>query len=272
MYSMRCLRCGAGVDPLDERCARCGELTAAVVSAPPLVPSADGIPVVRFTPGVDGALVAPEPYLTGELMAESVVGPRRRQRLHIVLPRTSQNRRGQTHAGVVLLLVVLIAAAVAGGVLVRGSMLDDWLGALGPPTPAPRATALPPTATPRPTCAAQPVDQGAARVITHAQMTTGLRDPGAQDYRPIDNASTFRVGQRAYITFMIATTHPGTAEVRFCTPAGTVPGMLAVPAGVSGRYGQFSVDLSPDEAGHAVATLLWNGTVAASIPFTVTAT
>jgi hypothetical protein len=114
------------------------------------------------------------------------------------------------------------------------------------------------------------VDPGAAAALTNAQLTTGVRDAGKQDYRPIDSVNHFTVGQTAYLTFKIATAQAGAAGVSFCAPSGVVPGSLDIPAGSSERYAQFSTRFTPqDVSSAAVVTLTWNSAVAASLEFTV---
>jgi hypothetical protein len=120
-------------------------------------------------------------------------------------------------------------------------------------------------------CSAPEIVPSAAATLSHVQMTTGLRDPAARDFRPVDNVTSFRVGQRAYITFQIATPQAGTVDATFCTAAGNFPGTLAIPAKATGLYGQFSIDLTTESAGPGLATLRWDGAPAASVAFTVSA-
>ncbi len=119
-----------------------------------------------------------------------------------------------------------------------------------------------------PTCLVAPV-AAAAKELTQATLTTGLRAPETQDFRPVDSVTIFHAGHRAYITFLVATATAGTVGVTFCTPAGQIPGALDVPARSNGHYAQFSVVLDAVHAGPGVVTLTWDGAVAASLPFTV---
>jgi hypothetical protein len=259
------------LEPGSERCPRCGELAAALTSAPPFIPDPQGVPVVRYRPATVGPPVAPEPYLHAGYARDDTQVRRHLARMRIVFPQPRPRRaRAGIYAGLTLLLAALVLVGLAAGVLARGTGLLLPLGPL--PLGAPqqhRDPSPPPTATP--SCPVAPVDTAAAQRIAEATLTTGLRAPESQDYRPVDSVSTFRAGQRAYITYLVKTAEAGTVDVTFCTPAGAIPGTLDVPAGSAGRYGQFSLVLDANLAGPAVATLTWNGAVAASLPFTVAA-
>jgi hypothetical protein len=165
-----------------------------------------------------------------------------------------------------LLLAVLVLAAYGAGVLARGGDLILQLGPLpfggAPQKPDPAHTATP-------SCLVAPIDTTAAHALTQATLTTGLRAPESQDFRPVDSVTMIHVGHRAYMSFLIATATAGTAGVTFCTPAGQIPGALDVPARSNGHYAQFSVVLDAAHAGPGAVTLTWDGAVAASLPFTV---
>ncbi len=275
---MRCVRCDAALGPQSspesgpssERCPRCGALVAAVTSAPPFLPDPHGVPVLRFTPTVIGPPVAPEPYLPRARARDDAYAHRRLTHLRMVLPQPqSPPRRGRRglYVGLSVLLAVLVLAAVVTGVLARDGGLSLWLGL--PPVGGAQPGDPTPTATP--VCLAQPIDPSAAAALTQATLTTALRDPASQDFRPVDSVMSLRAGQRAYITFQIATARAGTAGVSFCTPTGQIPGALDVPAGSNGHYAQFSLLLDADHTGPGVVTLIWNGAVAASLPFSVVA-
>jgi hypothetical protein len=113
------------------------------------------------------------------------------------------------------------------------------------------------------------VNRAAAAALSHAQMATAVRNAARQDYRPANNVMTFAPGQDAYLTFEIATAQAGTAGVTFCMPTGQLTGSLPVPAHSAGRFGEFSAHVTAAEAGKGVATLTWNGAVAANVAFTV---
>jgi hypothetical protein len=278
---MRCVRCGAPLarDPdhqaSQERCPRCGALAAAVASAPPLLPGAYGIPVQRFHPTVAGPPVAPEPYARGERLSDRLsdrLGERRipaipAARLRIVIPPLAPHRRSGIYAGLTALLALIVLAGIAAGLVVRAAGGNLQLGPIV--IGGPRATLAPPTATPAAECRTPAIGPSAAATLAHVQMTTGLRDPAARDFRPVDDVTAFRVGQRAYITFQIATTQAGTVDATFCTAAGIVPGTLAIPPKSSGLYGQFSIALTSQSVGPGQATLRWDGQPAASVAFSV---
>jgi hypothetical protein len=171
------------------------------------------------------------------------------------------------------LLLALITLVIAGLVIGVGAQRVGGLARDNLPFLFPAATATftqeVPTATSPVVCAVATVDPTAAVALTSAQLTTGVRDPDKQDYRPIDSVTRFTVGQQTYLTFRIATAQAGTAGVSFCAPSGVVPGSLEIPAGSQERYAQFSTRFAPQDAGAAVVTLTWNGAVAASLAFTV---
>ncbi len=128
-----------------------------------------------------------------------------------------------------------------------------------------------PTDTPEFDCGVASADPAAAQALSHAQLTTGVRDEQTQDFRPIDDVSSFHASARAFITFAVGTLDGGMAGVTFCTPVGTFPGTLTIPPDSRGRYAQFSLILPKGALGAGVVTLTWNGAVAASLPFTITA-
>jgi hypothetical protein len=47
-------------------------------------------------------------------------------------------------------------------------------------------------------------------------------------------------------------------------------GRIAIPANSGGRYAEFAIVPGDANAGQAMVTLLWNGAVAANLPFTIT--
>lgn len=118
-------------------------------------------------------------------------------------------------------------------------------------------------------CQPEQVDPNAAKALTHVQLTSGLRDAGAHDYRPVNTVSTFHRGQTGYVTFQVATSEAGTVGVQFCAAAERVSGSFGVPAASVGRYGEFSARFGDRDMGQGYVTLAWNGTVAATVPFTV---
>jgi hypothetical protein len=264
---MRCVRCGAVLIPESERCPRCGALATPVVSAPPFVADPHGVPVLRFSPASTGPPVAPDPDVRPQRSIDGAYVHRRLARLRMVLPVPRRRRtRRRLYVRLTLLLAVLVLAGLGAGVIARSSDLTVQFGPLPfggasqKPDPAPTAT---------PSCLVAPVDAAAAQALTQATLTTGLRNPESQDFRPVDSVTLFHAGHRTYMSFLIATATAGTAGVAFCTPAGRIPGALDVPARSNGHYAQFSVVLDTAHTGPGVVTLTWNGAVAASLPFTV---
>ena len=262
---MQCSRCGATISSDDERCARCGALAAVLVSAPPLLPDAQGIPVARFSPTPAGAPAAPEPYLSAETGLPLPLG-RGTAGLRLLLPLPTKRRAGPS-LWTSMIFTLFVAGGLATGVLALTGVLSLPLlpGAKGTSSQIP----VPPSATATPACLISSVVSTASAALSSAQLASGVRDEAAQDFRPVDNVSTFHAGTRAYLTFEIVTPATGTAEVTFCTPDGSIPGTLEIPAKSGGRYAQFSLLLPQRPLGDCVATLKWNGAVAASLPFTV---
>jgi hypothetical protein len=123
----------------------------------------------------------------------------------------------------------------------------------------------------RPACAAPKVQRDAVHALAETTLASALRDAAHQDYRPAVPTATFAPGQRAYLTFRIASGSAGHASVYFCAPGTTVHGDLAVPSNAAGRYAQFSAAFSAANTGHGVAILSWDGQVAAVAPFTIMA-
>jgi hypothetical protein len=266
---MWCVRCGAPLDPDRERCVRCGATSAAMASAPPFIPNADGIPIQPFGPASYGPPVGAEPYLRPLRLGASQPGQRAVGGLRIVFPQARRHRRAHpTLVAFSTIGVLLVIAGLVGGLLVRGvgiPQLDPLSFGGRPPTFSPL-----PTATPALSCPIRQADPTAAQQLAEVRMTTGVRDPQSQDFRPVDDVTTFRAGQLAYITFRVASSQPGSVSVAFCTHVRTITGTLDVPAGYASHYGQFSVTLDSTDVGPAVATLNWNGATAASVPFSIT--
>lgn len=222
--------------------------------------------MAQFRPTPVGAPVSPEPYGSA---AQAVPFPLPRKtaglRIVVPLPPLPPRRRAGIALATSIVLALFVAAGLATGVLV----LMGWLPLPRFPGGGTSLSPAVPSATATPVCAISAPVIAAKAALASAQLTTGVRDEQGQDFRPVDNVTTFHAGTRAFITFQIFTQEAGTAEVTFCTPAGTIPGTLAIPAGSSGRYAQFSLLLPPQPLGDCVATLEWNGAVAASLPFTV---
>jgi hypothetical protein len=264
----RCPRCGSAAREEDERCPRCDALLAAIAPAPPFADDASGVPVQRFASSLAGPPTAPEPFVHPDrlpLFTGAGLPIEASEATHPIARR--KNRAGLLS---LLALIALVGAGLAVGVVAQraGGLTRGALPFLLPPATATFTEAVP-TPTSPVICAIASADAAAARALTNAQLTTGVRDAAKQDYRPIDATSRFTVGQLAYLTFKIATPQAGTAGVSYCAPSGRVPGTLAVPAGSQQRYAQFSTRFAPQDVGGGVVTLTWNDAVAASLAFTV---
>ncbi len=279
---MRCADCGARVPEGAFRCPDCGATLALTAPTQPTAATrpatmrdgdGTGVPTDRYVPSQYGPPVLAErsPYT----MSRPREVPRVRRPIGyrpIVPPPPPPPRRRGGCLRLALLTVTLLVLAGIAASMVSGRAASWHLGPLGPlgitgffahatPTARPAATAIP--------CAVAPVDQAAASRLSHVQMTTGLANAATKDYRPLDNVTTFHAGHPAYITFQLATSAAGIVSVNFCTAGGNTVGTLEVPAGSSGRYGEFSVPLDSLDLGQGMATLTWNGAVAAEARFTV---
>jgi hypothetical protein len=275
---MHCVDCGESLPTAAARvCPRCG---APVTATPPTLPTAAtrpatrresaGVPADHYVPSQYGPPVVSErsPYT----MARPIEIPRVRRPIGyrpIVPPPPPPQRRRAGCTGVALLCLALVVLAAVAVALASGK--GTWqLGAFGAHSAfVPTSTPVRPTATAAPACPSVPVDGSAAAHLSHVQMTTALRDAARQDYRPLDNVTTFHPGHHAYITFQLATAAAGTVDVTFCTPHGNTLGTLRVPPGSSGRFGEFSTALDTADVGTGIAALSWNGSVAAVVRFTV---
>jgi hypothetical protein len=266
----RCIRCGSAARREDERCPRCGALLETVLPAPPLLEDASGAPVQRFAPSLAGPPVAPEPFAHPDRLGARTGARPRILSYGVVRALPMRRRRRRTGVVSLLALTLLVVVGLTVGVWAQGAggLARATLPFLFPPA---TATSGPETATPTvpAPCAVATVDPTAAAALTSAQLSTGVRDASQKDFRPIDSVTRFVSGQRAYLTFKIATTQAGIASASFCTPAGIVPGSLEAPAGRAGRTAQFSTRFASQDVGSGVVTLIWNGAVAASLAFTV---
>jgi len=123
-------------------------------------------------------------------------------------------------------------------------------------------------ATPR--CPVPVVNALAASTLGQVRLATGVRNLARHDFRPTDNVRHFSVGQKVFLTFVVATKHAGTVEVTYCTAGRRIAGRLAVPAGAAGRYAEFALRLADADVGSSGAVLRWDGAVAAVVTFVVT--
>lgn len=116
------------------------------------------------------------------------------------------------------------------------------------------------------------VNVSAARAITQVTLTTALRTVDGT-YAPRAPTTTFTAGQSVYVTFLVVTPATGRLDMRVCIGSRVIGGALAVPAGSAGHSGEFTTQLpaslarGPGAPRSGVAVLLWNGVVAARIPF-----
>lgn len=268
-YVMQCARCGADIASGDRHCGRCGAPVLRLPTASDETRHIGGVPVPTQAPSVYGPPVVGSALPVGATEITEVTAPPRRFIGYrpIMAPPALPARPRIGCIGATLLGVALLALLVAGGAFAHAHGSLPLFGGASQPTVtnAQRtATAL------ANVCPHAAKNAGAARLLTHPQMTTGLYNAAKQDFRPINAVTTFHVGQQAYITFLIATAEAGSASVNFCTPGEQIPGSLTVPAGAVDRYAEFAVRFTARDVGRGLATLSWNGAVAATLPYTVT--
>lgn len=230
-----------------------------------------GLPAGRYVPSVYGPPVRPDVVPRASEM-EAEAPPRRTFGYRPVdLPPPPPERGGSLRRRLVRLLLValVLGVAVTAVAFAKGALPPHAAPAPSGKAPVVGVRATATTDTGQVCSAAAQVDASAAQALAQAQLTSGLRNAGAHDYRPVNAVSSFHVGQTGYVTFQVATTEAGTASVLFCMPAEQVSGSLSVPAGSSGRYGEFSAQFGARDVGKGHALLTWNGAVAADVPFTV---
>lgn len=265
---MRCPRCGAALAVGAAICGRCGNPVAQWAGASsPTVPSRPqgGVPVTRYDPSPYGPPVEADRQITPVTLLEADAETRRAIGYRPVeLPPPPPRRRRGGRRLALLALTVLVALVLVAVALAHGAE------SLGQGTiRAGRAPVGVTQATTAPACSVNSVTPAAAKLVAHPQLTTGVRDAAKKDYRPIDNVTTFSSHQMIYLTFQVATTQAGSVSVAFCAPGLQASGQLAIPANSTGRYAEFSMMPTAANAGLATATILWNGKVAASLPFTI---
>jgi hypothetical protein len=263
---MRCAQCGADLVAGDRHCGRCGAPVpvagVAGEAGDDTVKLVRGVPVGPQAPSVYGPPIGQDTRM-GVTEILEVEGPEKHilgYRPFVPPPPPPRSRVGCLR-GVVIAAVVLLVALVATDFVAHSNVHFLGLGA----RPTVTATATRPAVA----CAVQPTKAAAAQALVQAQLTSGLRDEAKKDYRPVDNISAVRVGQKVYLTFQIATNKAGTVGVEFCTKNEKLTGTLAVPAKSNGRYAEFSAVFTSADVGASVATLTWDGAVAASKPFTI---
>lgn len=261
---MRCAQCGADLVAGDRHCGRCGTPVPVGEAGGDTIKLVRGVPVAPQAPSVYGPPIGQETRM-GVTEIMEVEPPEKRilgYRPFVPPPPPPPRRRGGCLRVVVIAAVLLILALVATDLVAHGNVHFLGFGA----RPSVTATATRPAVT----CAVQPVKAAASQALAQAQLTSGLRDAAKKDYRPVDTITTARVGQRVYLTFQITTNKAGTVGVEFCTKGEKLDGTLSVPAKSNGRYAEFSALFTRTDVGASVATLTWDGAVAATKTFTIT--
>jgi hypothetical protein len=298
---MQCENCGRPLRPGETICPMCGEpvwpeepeqptLNArrgirlgALQVGPPVDPYAPTVfgpqaPVGRRTPPVQAPPYGPSPRPRWDDASPHPLWPSPEEAFAARAPRRRRNTGCLPLVGLAAGLVV-VALLVTGALAASGQLQ----GILGPgpgtsgqqPQAQSSATARPtvaPTATAAPICSLKPVDPTAAKAVKNVQLASGLRDPGQQDLRPVNNLKNFHPGQMIYVTFQIATSQPGTIAADLCTPGDRYDGSKAVPPDFQNGRGEFSSGAplaAPQDLGPGAVTLTWNGAVAAVLPFQV---
>lgn len=269
---MRCPRCGAALAVGAAVCGRCGMGVAPWGAAsahtqPSRAPG--GLPVTHYAPSAYGPPVDSDRELPVVTLVEADAETRRAIGYRPVeLPPPLPHGRGGRKrlalvCGIVLLAVLAATVALAhGGIGFGPSPIGHRGGSSSTPLLA-SATAIP-------ACPVRSVNPSAAKLLAHSQLTTGVRNAAKKDYRPVDDVTTFTTHQTVYLTFVVATSQAGTVNAIFCAPGMQAQGRLTIPAHSAGRYAEFAMVPGDANVGQATATILWNGAVAASLPFTIT--
>jgi hypothetical protein len=293
---MQCINCGRPLRPGETICPNCGEPVLVGAPTPPgyadsqegatwaprSQPDAGGLPIDPYAPTVYGPPAGGEHYgLSYPDVAVPPTEPLPWQAYQRSRP--PRRSRGGWLAGVAAIAVLCVVSLLAVGALIASgagllSAFPLGLGHSGA-TPAPRATTAPaaPTATAVPACPSPAVDLGAVGALANAQLTTGLRDPQHLDYRPVDDVTTFKVGQYFYVTAQVATNQPGQIAATICINGVSFSKVLNVPPHYQGAHAEFSLGeptpvlLASSDVGRGDVVLRWNQAVAAVLPFTVVA-
>lgn len=261
--------CGAYVAPGATQCQDCGH--ALPVSDVGAERRHAGLPAGRYVPSVYGPPIRPDVVPHAAEMESEAPARRRVGYRPVDLPPPPPTRGGSLRrvAARLLLLALVLAIVVAAVAFAKGAIPHTIH--IGPSTTgrAPAAGAHVTATIAENVCLPEQVDPNAAKALTHVQLTSGLHDVGAHDYRPVNAVSTFHAGQTGYVTFQVATSEAGTVGVRFCSAVERDSGSFGVPAASAGRYGEFSAQFGDHDVGQGYVTLIWNGAVAAEVPFTV---
>lgn len=270
---MRCARCGAALAVGAAFCGLCGTAVGPqqgrVETGGESAHAPSGLPVTSYAPSPYGPPVDTDHQMTPVTLMEADAETRRAIGYRPVeLPPPLPSRQGGMRRLALACAVILLALLVSTVALAH-SGAHITLGPFhlgGAPIAPPSAT----HATATTTCAVRAVDPATARLIAHPQLATGVRDATKKDYRPVNNITTFSSSQTVYLTLEIVTSQAGRVDVIFCVPGMQATGQLEIPAKSTGRYAEFSILPQSAAAGRASATILWNGAVAASLPFTIT--
>jgi len=120
-------------------------------------------------------------------------------------------------------------------------------------------------------CAIPSIDPTAARDLTRAQLTTGLVNIAKKDFRPIDVANTFHVGQTVYFAFTVASNDSAMLTANWCWGAAGNTSMFPLSVSHSlGKEGYFDLrNLDQAAIGNGVLVVRWNDAVAYVGPFIV---
>jgi hypothetical protein len=259
---MRCAQCGMDLVPEDRHCGRCGAPVPVGEPGSDTVKLVRGVPVASQAPSAYGPPIGRDMQM-GVAEITEAEPPQKRilgYRPFVPPPPPPIRRRGGCLRIVVIVAALVILALVATDLVAHGNVHFLGIGT------HPIATSTP---SPAVSCTAKPVTAAASQALAHTQLTSGLRDAAKKDYRPVDNVTTVHVGQRVYLTFQITTNKAGTVGLEFCTRGEKIEGTLAVPAQSNGRYAEFSARFTAADAGVSVATLTWDGAVAATKAFTI---
>jgi hypothetical protein len=124
-----------------------------------------------------------------------------------------------------------------------------------------------------PLCALPNVDATAAKMLSSAQLTSGLRDITHKNYAPIDATTTFTVGQTTYFAFTVGSNALATLSAAWCWgKAGTTSYYQMSVDHNLGVDGYFDLrNLDANAVGPAVLVVRWNGAVAFASQFIVNA-
>jgi hypothetical protein len=243
--------------------------------APRQVIHASGPPVDPFAPTIYGPPIGPERFARAYAPPDVHAAPRV-EGYRVIAPPAPPVSRHQSGwlRGLAVVAGLAVLLLLAGGALAAtGHSLPGLSPLQGQSHPAIATTTVVPS--PTPACPAPSVNPQAAQALDQVQLSTDVVGPALQ---PVDDVSSFAVGQTIHVVFHIQTTTSGAVNATFCTDGALSDANrpLTVPAGYATRLGpnargQFYLKLASTNTGPGLVTLTWNGAVAAVVPFTVTA-